>query len=136
MLISTEKRVDEATSERWELTPEDGEYPHQLLDLERPPKRLYGIGSREVLSTRSLAVIGARRATPYGIAVAEMAGRIAAECGITVVSGGALGCDAAALRAAQRAGGATIVVPSWPSRRGERRQRVRASPSATASSRH
>ena len=111
MLISTEKRVDEATSERWELTPEDGEYPHQLLDLERPPKRLYGIGSREVLSTRSLAVIGARRATPYGIAVAEMAGRIAAECGITVVSGGALGCDAAALRAAQRAGGATIVVP-------------------------
>ena len=73
MLISTEKRVDEATSEQWELTPEDGEYPHQLLDLERPPKRLYGIGSREVLSTRSLAVIGARRATPYGIAVAEMA---------------------------------------------------------------
>ena len=111
MLISTEKRVDEATSERWELTPEDGEYPHQLLDLERPPKRLYGIGSREVLSTRSLAVIGARRATPYGIAVAEMAGRIAAECGITVVSGGALGCDAAALHAAQRAGGSTIVVP-------------------------
>ena len=108
MLISTEKRVDEATSERWELTPEDGEYPHQLLDLERPPKCLYGIGSREVLSTRSLAVIGARRATPYGIAVAEMAGRIAAECGITVVSGGALGCDAAALRAAQRAGGSTI----------------------------
>lgn len=111
MFVSTEERVEEMPSDRWELTPEDDEYPKQLLDLERPPKRLYGIGSREVLSTRSLAVIGARRATPYGLAVAEMAGRIAAECGITVVSGGAMGCDAAALRGAQHAGGTTIVVP-------------------------
>ena len=111
MFVPTEKRVADMTQERWELTPEDDEYPQQLLDLERPPKRLYGIGSKEVLSSRSLAVIGARRATPYGLAVAEMAGRIAAECGITVVSGGAMGCDAAALRATQRAGGTTIVVP-------------------------
>lgn len=110
MFVPTEKRVM-TTASRWELTPQDDTYPETLQDFDTPPKRLYGIGSPEVLSSRCLAVIGARRATPYGLTVAEMAGRIAAECGITVVSGGAMGCDAAALRAAQLAGGTTIVIP-------------------------
>lgn len=55
-------------------------------------------------------MVGARRATPYGIAVAEMAGRVAAECDVVVVSGGAMGCDHAAARAALDAGGRTIVI--------------------------
>lgn len=97
--------------ERWEITPDDEEYPQSLFSLDPPPERLYGIGSVEALSERSLAIIGARRATPYGLTVAEMGGRIAAECGIAVVSGGAMGCDAAALRSAQAVGGVTIVVP-------------------------
>ena len=46
MFVPTEKRVADMTQERWELTPEDDEYPQQLLDLERPPKRLYVIGSK------------------------------------------------------------------------------------------
>lgn len=96
---------------RWELSIDDDRYPQSLHDLERPPEVLYGIGDAEALSDRSIAVVGARRATPYGLTVAALVGRIAAECGVTVVSGGALGCDAAALRAAQRAGGKTVVVP-------------------------
>ena len=85
-------------------------YPESLVELQNPPEVLRGIGDREVLSGPCLAVIGARRATPYGIAAAELAGRAAAECGVTVVSGGAMGCDYAAGMAAAAAGGRTIVV--------------------------
>ena len=95
---------------RWELTPEDDAYPPSLLDLDPTPPVLYGRGDPRVLCAPCLSVIGARRATPYGIAVAEMAGRVAAECGVVVVSGGALGCDSAAGRAALEAGGRTVVV--------------------------
>ena len=94
----------------WELTPESDLYPKQLLGMESPPPIIYGRGDPELLSTMCLGVVGARLATPYGLAVAEMAGRIAAESGITVVSGGARGCDASAARGALGAGGNTIVV--------------------------
>ena len=95
---------------RWELSPGDEAFPESLLQMEDPPQVLYGVGDVSVLSTMCLAVIGTRLATPYGLAVAEMAGRIAAESGVTLVSGGAMGCDAAALRGALDAGGRTIVV--------------------------
>ena len=95
---------------RWELELGGEGYPQSLVELQNPPEVLRGIGDREVLSGPCLAVIGARRATPYGIAAAELAGRVAAECGVTVVSGGAMGCDYAAGMAAAAAGGRTIVV--------------------------
>lgn len=85
-------------------------YPSMLEDLDDPPETLYVVGDAGAMSTRCLSVIGARRATPYGLVVAEMAGRVAAECGVTVVSGGALGCDTAAQRAALDAGGTVVVV--------------------------
>lgn len=94
---------------RCELDSGDRRYPPMLLDLERPP-RLHVIGSVDVLSTPCISIIGARDATPYGIAVAEMAARIAVEAGLTVVSGGALGCDSAAGRMALRCGGKHVVV--------------------------
>lgn len=85
-------------------------YPRALEDLPRPPERLYGMGSPEALDAPSLSIVGARRATPYGLSIAEMAARVAVECGLSVVSGGALGCDHAAGMAALRAGGRSIVV--------------------------
>ena len=88
----------------------DERYPAMLLDLSSPPERLYCKGSPEALSRPSISIVGARRATPYGVAAAKMAGRIAAECGLVVVSGGAMGCDSAAARAALDAGGSTVVV--------------------------
>ena len=94
----------------WEISPDDEEFPQSLHDLEPVPEVLYGRGDPKVLQGPCLSVIGARRATPYGIAVAEMAGRVAAESGIVVVSGGAMGCDCAAGRAALEAGGRTVVV--------------------------
>lgn len=95
---------------RWEITPDDEEFPETLRQMEQPPRLLHGLGEVSVLSTPCLGVVGTRRATPYGLTVAEMAGRIAAESGITLVSGGAMGCDAAALRGALDAGGKAIVV--------------------------
>lgn len=94
----------------WELLPEDDRYPAAMRDLEGALPTLYGRGDMELLTKPCISIIGARRGTPYGLAAAEMAGRVAAECGIVVVSGGALGCDHAASRAALDAGGKTIIV--------------------------
>ena len=96
--------------DRWVLTKGDGAWPQALDDLEDPPEWVFGIGSRDVLHESCISIIGARRASPYGLSVARLAGRVAAECGIVVVTGGAMGCDVTAARAALDAGGKTIVV--------------------------
>jgi DNA processing protein len=88
----------------------DVHYPEGLRRLERPPARLCVRGASEVLITPGLAVVGARKATPYGLACARRFARIAAARGITIVSGGAIGCDQAAHNGALDAGGATVVV--------------------------
>lgn len=95
---------------RWELRPGDECFPVRLRDMQEIPEVLYGMGDQTLLVTPCLGVIGARRATPYGRAIARKAGRVAAEAGVTLVSGGAMGCDAAAARGALEAGGKTIVV--------------------------
>ncbi len=100
-----------ATLERWELRPKDEGYPKSILELGGEAPVLRGYGDMSVLSGDCLSVIGARRATPYGKTCAKIAGRLAAECGITVVSGGAIGCDQIAGRAAVDAGGKTVVIP-------------------------
>ena len=67
-------------------------------------------GNPEVLSTPALSIIGARKASPYGLAVAELAAKVAVEAGVTVVSGGAVGCDQASGWAAVNSGGKHVVV--------------------------
>ncbi len=94
----------------WDLRRGAEGWPSSLEDLEKPPSVIHGIGSPKVLSEKCISIIGARKATPYGLAVARLAGRVAAECGIVVVSGGAMGCDSAAARGALDAGGSTVVV--------------------------
>lgn len=95
---------------RWEVSIGEEGYPDKLLELANPPEVVYGVGSPEALDGPCISIVGARRATPYGIAIARMAGRCAAECGVCVVSGGAMGCDAAAGRGCLEAGGRTVVV--------------------------
>ena len=85
-------------------------YPPMLRELANPPALLHGRGDPSCLSEKCISIVGARRASPYGLAIAKIAGRVAAECGVVVVSGGAMGCDAAAARAAIAAGGKTVVV--------------------------
>lgn len=94
---------------RFELSRGNDSWPSALDALE-DVERLYGVGDPAVLSRECLSVIGARRATPYGLACARMAARVAAESGIVVVSGGAMGCDRAAGAEALASGGVTVVV--------------------------
>ncbi|MDY2789021.1 MAG: DNA-processing protein DprA [Atopobium sp.] len=93
-----------------EFGREDQRWPQCLQFLDASYKRMYTLGCLDILYKPSLAIIGARHATPYGIAVAQMAGRIAAQSGIVVVSGGAMGVDYAAGKAALDAGGEIIIV--------------------------
>ena len=85
-------------------------WPDAFEELSNPPERIYGRGDPESLLGPCISIVGARRATPYGLSIAEMAARISVECGVTVVSGGAMGCDHAAASAAIAAGGRTVVV--------------------------
>lgn len=96
---------------RWELFHEDELYPPMMRELANPPKVLRGRGDPRSLTGPCVSIIGSRRPTPYGRAIAEMAGRVAAAGGVCVVSGGAMGCDSYAGRAALSAGGRHIVVP-------------------------
>lgn len=91
-----------------ELRPGDGGFPDALKLIPEPPERLYVVGSLEAL-VPGLAVIGARKATPYGRSCAKRFARIAAEKGVNIISGGARGCDSESHRAALDAKGRTVV---------------------------
>lgn len=99
-----------ACERRCELRLGEAGYPSCIARLASPPKRLYIRGDPGVLGAPALAIIGSRRATPYGLALVEMAARVAVESGLVVVSGGARGCDQAAGLAALDAGGRHVVV--------------------------
>jgi DNA processing protein len=73
----------------------DEEYPRRLRNIPDPPAVLFIRGDPSGLySRKSIAVVGTREPTPYGIKVALKSGQTAAEAGFTVVSGLAHGCDA------------------------------------------
>lgn len=93
----------------FEVGLSDPAYPSLLADSPDPPQRLYGIGEPDRLLP-GLGVVGARKSTPYGLAAAEYFAGWAGGAGYVVVSGGAIGCDQAAHRAALSAGGRTIAV--------------------------
>ena len=92
------------------LTLADPTYPAALLELTDPPTVLFARGSLALLATPCMAVVGSRNATAGGVRNAEQFSRALAENGQTVVSGLALGIDAAAHRGALDAGGRTIAV--------------------------
>lgn len=95
--------------DRFEIPLGDPDYPAILRASPDPPSRLYVIGNPECLRP-GLAVIGARKATPYGLSATAMLAGWAARSGYLIVSGGAIGCDQAAHRAALEQGAATVAV--------------------------
>ncbi len=92
------------------VTIHDGDYPANLRQIYDPPPMLFVRGSLEPGDERAIAVVGTRRATPYGRMATETLARDLAARRITVVSGLAVGADAAAHRGALAAGGRTIGV--------------------------
>lgn len=91
------------------ITLADSHYPPPLLELELPPPVLYIRGS--LPPQPAVSIVGARRATGYGLDAAGALATGLAERGLTIVSGFARGIDAAAHRAATRVrGGGTVAV--------------------------
>jgi DNA processing protein len=85
-------------------------YPPPLATLADPPPLLGVRGDPARLVGPRVAIVGARRPTPYGVGVARRLARELAGLGFGVVSGLALGIDAAAHRGALEAGGVTVGV--------------------------
>lgn len=92
------------------VTLADPAYPKLLLEIADPPAVLYCNGRVDLLNRPSLAVVGSRNATAQGISNAEHFARAFSGAGLTIVSGLALGIDAAAHRGGLAAAGSTIAV--------------------------
>jgi DNA processing protein len=92
------------------LTLLDEDYPANLRRVADPPPVLFLRGSVQPADTQAVALVGTRRASSYGRAVAERLAEDLAAAGVTIVSGLARGIDTAAHAAAVRAGGRTLAV--------------------------
>lgn len=88
----------------------DDGYPQLLREIIDPPIVLWRSGSAEPLLRPAVAIVGSRRATPAGLAVARRLAEGVAEAGFVIVSGLARGIDAAAHEGALAAGGSTVAV--------------------------
>ncbi|MFV0461925.1 MAG: DNA-processing protein DprA [Nostocoides sp.] len=94
------------------LTPEDEEWPTRLDELEHPPHCLWVRGQAHVASSleRSVSIVGARAASPYGVDQGRSLAFGLAERGFAIVSGGAFGIDRAAHDGTLAAGGTTMAL--------------------------
>jgi len=91
-----------------------GDYPRKLRDARHPVELLYYQGGWELTETRSVAVVGSRKASEYGRRRAAVLARELVRQDITVVSGLAEGIDTAAHTSALEHGGRTIAVIGTP----------------------
>ncbi len=89
---------------------DDPEYPPALLETGDPPPVLYTLGERSLLRRAALGIVGSRNATPQGRADAEAFAYALSAAGLTIVSGLALGIDAAAHVGGLRGPASTIAV--------------------------
>jgi DNA processing protein len=90
------------------VTLADAHYPPALLQTADPPLLLYVKGRTELLARPALAVVGSRNATAQGLANAEAFSRALSDAGLLIVSGLALGIDAAAHRGGLDGAGSTL----------------------------
>jgi DNA processing protein len=86
------------------------EYPARLAEIYDPPVLLYVRGDVSVLSEPSVAVVGTRVPSPYGLGMAERLSLDLAARGLVIVSGMARGVDTAAHRGCLNAKGRTVAV--------------------------
>ena len=108
----TEKIISECerTNITW-LTLQDADYPERLRQMPDPPATLYVRGKLPPVDELcAVAVVGTRKASPYGLKMAAKIGGEITRGGGLVVSGLASGVDSTAMEAALRAGGETIGV--------------------------
>ena len=93
------------------VTLDDPTFPMRLAAIDMPPHVLYVLGDPAALNTdAAVAIVGTRRATDQGRAIAARLATNLAAVGACVVSGLAVGIDGAAHAAAVHAGGTTVAV--------------------------
>lgn len=110
--ISTDKLLNEYTTQNIHLiTIFDEDYPDRLKTIYQPPWMLFARGDLSLLRNReSLAVVGSRNATAYGIGAIDYLFPSLIDNNVLIVSGLARGIDAHAHKAAIKLGGKTIGV--------------------------
>jgi DNA processing protein len=94
------------------IRPGSSEWPARLSELggQQPPKRLFAAGLQLDRDDRCIAIVGTRRPSAAGLETARRFARGFVEAGFTVVSGLAVGIDAAAHEATLDSGGKTVAV--------------------------
>ena len=93
------------------LTYGDGAYPSKLKNIHNPPLVLYYKGCLPDWEHKpGIGMVGTRKASPYGLQIAEKLGNQIAGCGALVISGGADGVDTQALVGAMQAGKQAVAV--------------------------
>ncbi len=92
------------------VTLADEAYPKALLEIPDPPAVLYGIGRPELLQRPCVAVVGSRNASVQGERNAESFAQALSDAGLVIVSGLAVGIDAAAHRGGLAGAASTIAV--------------------------
>lgn len=92
------------------INKEDKNYPQKLLKIKNAPEQLYVLGNEELLNKQSLAIVGSRDCTEYGHKQAVRFAKEIAKEDICIVSGMAIGIDAAAHIGAKGEIGKTIAV--------------------------
>lgn len=114
LLASTQTWLDEPGVPRRVLPLGHADYPPALLAIEDPPVLLYAMGRVERLATAvaAVALVGSRHPTPQGVLNARQFARALVQSGFTVVSGLALGIDAAAHQGALE--GVAALAPGDP----------------------
>ena len=92
------------------VTITDAQYPQLLRHIADPPTVLYVIGRVDLLNAQCFAVVGSRNATPQGVRDAHEFSHALSDAGLTIVSGLALGIDAAAHRGGLAGSASSIAV--------------------------
>lgn len=88
----------------------DINYPKRLKEIKNPPKQLYIEGDEKLLNNKSIAIVGSRNCTNYGIKYAEEFAKELSKNNITIVSGLAIGIDTVAHEFSKDYKGKTIAV--------------------------
>ena len=109
-LAATRRWLDAAAADvpRDVVTLDDRRYPALLLETADPPLLLFTLGRVELLSSPGIAIVGSRNATPQGMDNARVFARFLSGCPLTVVSGLAMGIDAAAHEGGLDGPGSTV----------------------------
>ena len=103
-------KINLNTSKIKTITLGDKKYPENLINIYGRPQTLYVLGNEELLNKKSIAIIGCRNASDYGLRNAYQFGYELAKKGICIISGFARGIDTYAHKGAVSANGKTIAV--------------------------